>query len=452
MDGLQGKIGQSIQLRLSVWLSAAILVIALAAGIFSFAAAFQEANELQDDQLGQLAALIHRYRLPVSHAPIPEDIPNTDLESLIIVQALLDHNGVARADNTIVLPASLPDGIQTYSVDSEPWRLFVTTPAAGPRLAVGQRTAVRDEIARDSALRTIVPFGILVPVLLLLVGALIRRMFKPIMQLATELNLRSEQDLAALSEADIPSEVRPFIREINQLLFRVGRSVALQRRFVADAAHELRSPLTALSLQAELLSAADMSAQGKQRLGVLQNGLRRAQALLEQLLALARAQEVDVQQIGKVSIGRIFREVLEDLIPLAQAKHIDVGVIGDAGVSIVASEIDLKTLVKNIVENAIRYTPEGGRVDLSVNSAKGHVVLQVDDTGPGIAPEERARVFDPFYRVVGSDEVGSGLGLSIVAAIAARMEGTVMLDQSAGEEPNPGLRVKVALPSGVSNI
>ncbi|MCI2810943.1 ATP-binding protein [Eoetvoesiella caeni] len=445
MDGLQGKVKQSLQLRLSVWLSTVILGIAIAAGVFSFASAFHEANELQDDQLRQMAALIHRYPLPISQAPLPQEVPDTDPESRIVVQALPERNAplAVSRDSALALPANLPDGIQTLRVHDEAWRLFVATSTAGSRVAIGQRTTARDEIARDSALRTLLPFVILVPILLLLVGVLIRQMFKPVKQLASELSQRSEQDLTALSEAHIPSEIRPFVSEINQLLFRVEQSVALQRRFVADAAHELRSPLTALSLQAELLGAADMSAQAKQRLGVLQNGLRRARALLEQLLALARAQELDDRQVGEVSLDHVFRQVLEDLIPLAQAKHIDLGVIGDASAVVWASEIDLKILVKNIVENAIRYTPEGGRVDLSVHSADSHVVLQVDDTGPGIPKEERTRVFDPFYRVLGNDEVGSGLGLSIVAAIAARMGAEVTLDRSGGEEPTAGLRVRV---------
>lgn len=445
MDGLQRKVKQSLQLRLSAWLSTVILGIAIAAGVFSFASAFHEANELQDDQLRQMAALIHRYPLPISQAPRPQEVPDIDPESRIVVQALPDRNTrlEVSGDSALALPANLPDGIQTLSVHDEVWRLFVATSTAGSRVVIGQRTTARDEIARDSALRTLLPFVILVPILLLLVGVLIRQMFKSVKLLASELNQRSEQDLTALSEAHIPSEIRPFVSEINQLLFRVGESVALQRRFVADAAHELRSPLTALSLQAELLSAADMSAQGKQRLGVLQNGLRRARALLEQLLALARAQESDGRQVGEVSLDHVFRQVLEDLIPLAQAKHIDLGVIGGAGAMVSASEIDLKILVKNIVENAIRYTPEGGRVDLSVHSAEDHVTFQVDDTGPGIPKEERTRVFDPFYRVLGNDEVGSGLGLSIVAAIAARMSATVTLDRSGGEEPTAGLRVRV---------
>lgn len=445
MDGIQGKIKQSLQLRLSVWLSTVILGIAIAAGVFSFASAFDEANELQDDQLRQMAALIHRYPLPVNKTPMLQEVPDTDPESRIVIQALPDQKAPLSvwADSALALPVKLPDGIQTFRLHDEAWRLFVATSTAGSRVVIGQRTTVRDEIARDSALRTLLPFVILVPILLLLVGVLIRQMFKPVKQLASELSQRSEQDLTALGEAHIPSEIRPFVSEINQLLFRVGQSVAVQRRFVADAAHELRSPLTALSLQAELLGAAGMSTQAKQRLGVLQNGLQRARTLLEQLLALARAQEPHDGQVDKVCLVHIFRQVLEDLIPLAQAKHIDVGVIGDASAMVLASEIDLKILVKNIVENAIRYTPEKGRIDLSVQVTEDHVILQVDDTGPGVAKEECERVFDPFYRVLGNDEEGSGLGLSIVRAIAARMGATVTLDRSTGMDPTPGLRVRV---------
>src|SRR3546814_535949 len=166
MDGRQGKVKQSLQLRLSVWLSTVILCIAIAAGVFSFASAFHEANELQDDQLRQMAALIHRYPLPISQAPLPQEVPDTDPESRIVVQALPERNAplAVSRDSALALPANLPDGIQTLRVHDEAWRLFVATSTAGSRVAIGQRTTARDEIARDSALRTLLPFVILVPI------------------------------------------------------------------------------------------------------------------------------------------------------------------------------------------------------------------------------------------------------------------------------------------------
>jgi two-component system OmpR family sensor kinase len=168
--------------------------------------------------------------------------------------------------------------------------VLVKTLPSGGRVAFAQQTEVRDEIARDSALRTLMPFLILLPILLLLVADLVRKIFKPVAALSREIDQRSEQDLYPLVAAPLPLEIRPFVVAINRLLGRVSQSMEAQRRFIADAAHELRSPLTALSLQAERLAGAEMSDQARERLGTLRQGIERGRSLLDQLLALARAQ------------------------------------------------------------------------------------------------------------------------------------------------------------------
>ena len=341
-----------------------------------------------------------------------------------------------------MLPADLPDGLQTVIVDDESWRIFVTTLAADTRFAVGQQTAVRDELARDGALRTLMPFVILIPILLLVLRDLIRRMLKPMTELAADLDGRGEQDLGALGAAGLPTEIRPFVVAINRLLARVEQSVSQQRRFVADAAHELRSPLAALSLQAERLAGAPMSEAAGERLASLRQGIRRARALLDQLLTLARVQEAPPVDVTQVSVRDVFRRVIEDLHSHAAAKAIDIGVISEQDARIAIAELDLMTLVRNLVDNAIKYTPTGGRVDLSVGAGDDGIVLRVSDSGPGIAPDERARVFEPFHRLLGNDEIGSGLGLSIVKAIADRCGATVALDYTDIARP-AGLRVTV---------
>ncbi|MDB5731013.1 MAG: two-component sensor histidine kinase [Variovorax sp.] len=446
MDGRPGEIGRSLQFRLSAWLSSAILAVAVAAGVLSFAGAYGEAIEMQDDQLRQIAALLQRQQLPGAPAARRVEGVVADPESRVVVQRLAAPGAPELGGELPGLPANLPDGLQTVELDQRTWRVFVRTLAPGSRIAVGQRTAVRDEIARDSALRTLTPLLVLIPILLLLVADLVRKMFRPLKGMASELDRRAEDNLREVAVAHVPPEIRPFVVAINRLLSRVGESVALQRRFVADAAHELRSPLTALSLQAERLEATDLPPEARQRLAALQGGIQRTRSLLEQLLALARAQAPSREPVvATASVQRAFRQVLEALMPLAEAKHIDVGVVGqdDAEVRIGATE--LKTLLGNLVENAIRHTPEGGRIDLCVRPAADHAVLRVDDTGPGIAPEERARVFDPFYRVLGNDAAGSGLGLSIVRTIADRAGAQVSLGYR-DEHAQAGLRVTVTLP------
>lgn len=200
-----------------------------------------------------------------------------------------------------------------------------------------------------------------------------------------------------------------------------------QRRFVADAAHELRSPMTALALQADRLAATELSPVSRERFEPLSRGIQRGRKLIDQLLSLAAAQSASERAQTTLSVHTVYRQILEDLLPLAESKQIDIGVESTQDVQVTLNELDLFTLVKNLVDNAIRYTPPGGRIDLSVALEADAVKLQIKDSGPGIPIEEQARVFDPFYRSLGTDEAGSGLGLSIVKAIADRTGARVQL-------------------------
>ena len=262
-------------------------------------------------------------------------------------------------------------------------------------------------------------------------------------RLADEIDARSEQELHPIQQAHVPSEIRPFVIAINRLLQRVSDSMQLQRRFLADASHELRSPMAALSLQAEMLSNVDMPDEAKKRLARLRQGIDRGRNLLDQLLSLARAQDAKATPTKTISVQQVYRRVLEDLMPLAEAKHIDVGVAITSDVHLLANELDLVAIVKNLVDNAIRYTPDGGCIDLSVVDEPNHVILEIEDSGVGIPEGERERVLDPFYRVLGSDQTGSGLGLSIVKTIAERLQGRIELSDSS-QFPQ-GLKARVVL-------
>lgn len=454
MDGGPGRLNASLQRRLALALVLCIGVVALVAGAFSFAAAYDEARELQDDVLLQVALLVDRQRLdPVPAAPDAHFKAHDD-GTRVIVQRLgaVDPAGRHVDDGGVLpIPPTLADGLHTLELGGESFRVLVRTTAAGTRIAVAQESDLRDELAQGSALRTLLPFLVLVPVLLLLVARLVRTMFGPITALAQQVDARAEQDLQPMATRGLPAEVRPFVGAINRLLARVAQAMAAQQRFVADAAHELRSPLAALSLQAERLAQADMSAGARERLGALRQGIERGRRLVDQLLALARAQSAQATQAAApVSVQRAFRQVLEDLMPLAEARAIDIGVEGaqdTQDVPLRVAERDLHTLLRNLVDNAIRHTPAGGRVDLGVRTTAGAVVLSVRDTGPGIAPEERERVFDPFYRLPGSGPIGSGLGLSIVRAVAERIGASVRLDYSDAAQCT-GLVVEVSLAHG----
>jgi two-component system OmpR family sensor kinase len=453
MDGFKKRVNESVQLKLAFTLSVVIFAAGMIAGACSFLSALDEAHELQDDVLRQVAQLMDRERLsPVSAAADPR-LSEGNEESRVIVQRLGEPNPSHKTvddGGPLPLPASLPDGLQTRDAGGESFRVLVRTTAAGERIAVAQESSFRDEIARDSALRTLMPFLILMPVLLIVVAALVRAIFRPIAALSTQIDARAEQALHPIEASPLPVEVRPFALAINRLLARVAQSVDSERRFIADAAHELRSPMTALSLQAERLADADMGSVARERLAALRQGIARGRSLLDQLLALAKAQSAVEQPSAQVSVQRIYRRVLEDVMPLAEAKQIDIGVEGADDAAVQVSEFDMMAVVRNLVDNAIRYTPVRGRVDLSVARVDAHAVLRIRDTGPGIALDERERVCDPFYRTLGSEQMGAGLGLSIVKAIVDRIGATIRFD-FADEASKTGLCVTVRIPVLAAN-
>jgi two-component system, OmpR family, sensor kinase len=449
MDGFKKHLSDSMQLRLSVTLSLAILIVAVLAGFFAFASALNEAHELQDETLRQVAILFERQQMTLRY-PSGEQIVGDDEESRVIVQYLTDSSKATGNDDATIplpFPTTLPDGLSTMNIAGENFRVLVRTTLHGERIVVAQEADVRDKEARESAWRNLLPFLILFPVLLLVVGDLVRKLFRPIAALSDEIDQRDEQALHPIDENHLPTEIRPFVVAINRLLTRVAQSMEAQRRFIADAAHELRSPMTALSLQAERLSATEMSAVAYERLLPLSRGIERSRKLIDQLLALATAQSSSDRSQTSVSVHEVYRRVLEDLLPLAERKRIDIGVESIEDVQVTINEMDLLILVKNLVDNAIRYTPVGGRVDLTVELAQETVILQVKDSGPGISAEEQMLVFDPFYRSLGTDETGSGLGLSIVKAIADRTGAHIRLSFS-DEMKKSGLCVSVWLKRG----
>ena len=363
------------------------------------------------------------------------------------MQYLADGSTALGNDDAMLplpFPTTLADGLSTLNVTGEDFRVLVKTTSRGERIVVAQETGIRNKEARESAWRSLLPFLILFPVLLLVVGDLVRKLFRPIATLSADIDGRDEQALHPIDDHHLPTEVRPFVVAINRLLERVAQSMDAQRRFVADAAHELRSPMTALSLQAERLAATEMPAPARERLLPLKQGIERSRKLIDQLLALATAQSGSNRPQAAVSVHEVYRRVLEDLLPLAERKHLDIGVESVEDVRVIINEMDLVVLVKNLLDNAIRYTPEGGRIDLSVERTQERVMLQVKDSGPGISLEEQTRVFDAFYRSLGTEEAGSGLGLSIVKAIADRAGAQIRLGFT-DEENNSGLCVSVWL-------
>jgi len=261
---------------------------------------------------------------------------------------------------------------------------------------------------------------------------------------AAEVEARTPSALSPVADRNLPREVRPLVEALNDLLRRLGSALEAQRRFVADAAHELRTPLTALNLQVQL---AERAAAGEERtaaLAAVKAGIARATRVVEQLLTLARQEpEAVARPAMETDLADLARQVIAELMPLAESRAIDLGMGRAEPARVMGDREGLRALLANLVDNAVRYTQERGRVDVSTFTADGEAVIEVTDNGSGIPADERERVFDRFYRRAGSGGAGSGLGLSIVKAIAARHGGRVELAEAPGGR---GLSARVTLP------
>lgn len=415
----------SLQQRLSVWLSVAIVLIGLLAGSASFWLAYSEAQEFQDDSLRQIATLIDADRLPYNGQRSAGAIDN-DPEARIIVQRLVPSH--LRAPPRLALPAGLAAGFHTFKLGRKQWRVYVRILRSGERIAVAQTTQMRAEAARDSALRTLLPLIALIPLLAFFSQRLVSASLAPVRALAQVADAQPEDRPAELPTAQVPDEIAPFVQSINRLLLRINRLMEQQRRFIADAAHELRSPLTALSVQAQNLRQAGSLPAMHERIAPLQAGIERAKKLTEQLLSLARTQ-AGTSGESEVDASRMARELIAEYLLLAEAKNIDLGLEEISPVCLRASPEVLRSILRNALENALKYTPNGGEVTLRLLADGDSAVLEVIDNGTGIPASERERVFDSFYRMPGSAGEGSGLGLAITREAATRLGGSVSLHE-----------------------
>ena len=308
------------------------------------------------------------------------------------------------------------EGFHDLDLDGHAWRIY-TAPTTVPRVQVLQSGEFRRRVAMHSAEESAEPVAILIPISVLLLWLAVWLALRPVGRLVQVIAAQDERSLTALPLQQVPAELQPLIASMNGLLARLKEAFAAQQRFVQDAAHELRTPLTALKLQVENLRPQLPEGQSAR----LESGIERMQRLVEQLLRLAR-QEAAPQPIGTepVDVAAVLRQSIGDLVPLAEARDIDLGLLSAEAAEVRADARDLRSIFDNLLENALRYTPAGGRVDVSLKQVDGAPQVEILDTGPGIPPESLERVFDRFYRVLGTGTQGSGLGLAIARSAAGR--------------------------------
>jgi two-component system OmpR family sensor kinase len=436
----------SLRTRLLWWLLVAILLTVVAQASIAYRTARAEADDIFDYHMRQMAVSL-RSVLPInadgSAMAETHIAENTDF----IVQ-VWNANGarVFQSATRAVLPDRGTPGFSNLKVSGTTYRVF-SIQSTSQTIQVAQDMAARREMASTLALRTVAPIAVMAPLLMLLAWWVVSVSLAPVSRVRRQLAARQADDLTEVSDAGLPDEIRPLVRELNLLFGRVRRAFDAQKSFVGDAAHELRSPLAALKLQAQGLRRASDVATREVAVGRLTAGIDRASRLVEQLLVLARQQASATtgDKPQPVALCEIARLAVADSAAAAQARRIDLGLSQADEGEITGHAPALRILLRNLVDNAIKYTPPGGRVDVEVSRVADRLVLTVDDSGPGIPEQDRERVLDRFYRVAGTETTGSGLGLAIVKSIAD-LHGTLLsLDHSSRLG---GLRVAVSFPTG----
>ena len=438
----------SLRRRLLWFVLVAILLAAVLQAVTAYRGALRQADAMFDDHLQQMARSL-RGGIPLG---LPQAQDQDDASFDLYVQIWgLDGRQIFRSTRSALPPRAVL-GFSEVEANGNRYRVY-TLQTALQTVQIAQDLSARTARARALALRAVLPFAWLTPLLMLAVWWIINRSLAPIERTRRAVASRAADDFSPLADAGLPDEVRPLVDELNLLFGRVRAAFETQKNFVADAAHELRTPLTALKIQAQALRRADPDlAEREAGIASLNQGIERAIRLVEQLLLLAREEAGTGQapgSAGRVDLQQVVKLAVADVLPQALSKKIDLGVVQNAP-ALAHFTVDgqaeaLRILLRNLLENAVKYTPSGGQVDVSVDAREGRAVLTVDDTGPGIAQENRQRVFDRFFRA--SDvalEAGSGLGLAIVKVIADRHGATLVLDRSARLG---GLKVEVRFPT-----
>jgi signal transduction histidine kinase len=424
----------SLRARLLLAVLGLLAVAVLLVGGLTYRNVRAETEALMDYQLRQMALSL---RDQGEVAPAQASALVDEQLDFVVQVWTSDGRAIFATRRHEALPQRAQLGFADLKVGTLVWRSFsVATPARV--IQVSQPLAIRRTLAADAAWRAVLPLLLLAPFLAAAAWWVSALALRPLQRVAEGVRRRGEQSLQPLPAAGLPAEVAPLVESLNALLHRLGSALDAQRAFVADAAHELRSPLTALKLQLQLLQRAGSDEDRARATSALAAGIERAARLVEQLLALARSEPgAAAAPLQRLDLAELVREALADAAPLALARGAQLELHADGAHPIEGDRAALVALVRNLADNALRYSPPGARVELRVAAMDGGVLLQVDDSGPGIPAAERERVFDRFYRRGAAEEPGSGLGLAIVRSVAQRHGAGVGLSDS----PLGGLRV-----------
>ena len=412
----------SLKQRLLVLALTAITLVWLGVTAFTYHNAREEFGEVLDAHLAQAAALLvvqssHDLdELETEHAPLLHKYARR------VAFQVWDKGHQLRLHSANAPQQPLANeerGFSDHTIDGHHWRVFSTwNESAEYLIQVAERADVRDELARGIAGNMLKPLFISLPLLALLLWIAVARGLRPLDKLTREVEQRAPDNLAALDASSAPREVVPLIERLNRLFTRIEASMQKERRFTADAAHELRTPVAAIKAQAQVARAASSEAERNHALDNAILGCDRAAHLIEQLLTLARIDTLGNDVTEACQLRVIAAEVIAAIAPAALSQHVRLELTEDAEVEVRCNPVLLRILLRNLIDNAVRHTQPGTSVWVSITHQQGLACLSVNDNGPGIPEAELARVSERFYRPIGTSASGSGLGLSIVNRIA----------------------------------
>jgi two-component system sensor histidine kinase QseC len=451
---------KSIRKRILVRVLGLLLVSTLITGWASHHDSTHEVEELFDAQLGQSARVLIGL-LGASQGQIPTEQ---------LAQALLETSGehpklghryesklafqvrnaegrvIARSFNVPPLTAAdWQPGFADLQQAQHQWRSYVLeSPDSGLAVWVGERSDVRGELVDKIVRGTLVPDLLGIPLLVLLVWFAIGSGLKPLDELARLIRLREPNSLQPIVLSDLPQELEPVQAALNRMLEQLHQLLAREQRFIADAAHELRTPLAVLKIHAENAMQANEPAERDQALQHLRRGVERATRLISQMLTLARLADDQQRQRVPVALLQSCRDAVAELLPLALRRDQELELVSDGSLpeQVEMEPGSLGMLLQNLVGNAIQHTPDGGRILISLQQQADQLVLRVEDSGSGVAPADRERLLERFHTQGNSQ--GAGLGLSIVQRIIERHQGSLLL----GDSPLGGLLVQASFPLG----
>ena len=441
----------SMSRALLLWLVPLFLLVGAASAAFSYFNYARMVSTFMDEQMQQLGDAISA-KQDLASLPVASDKRVHEWGTYIT--QFYDADGRLQASSSPQIGAALvaTAGFHDVQTNGMRWRVYATPPigADAHRVQVLQSGEFRRTLAVEKAGAAIVPVLILLPLALFILFGVAAKLSREVQDIARKAALQDENSIAELPLTRVPLEIVPLVVSFNSLLTRLRDAFANQRRFVQDAAHELRTPITAVALQLENVRADMPEGACTQSLAQLQAGVSRAQRLVDQLLKLSRQEATVPEPVALIDWQAQLHESINALIALADQRHIDLGlVVTDsapaASLTLKCVVGDLRTVVDNLIENALRHTPEGGVVDVRLSSQAGQPVLEVIDTGPGIPPDQLERVFDRFYRVPGTASgSGSGLGLSIAQSAALRSGLRISLRN---RDDRSGLIARLDMPS-----